>query len=102
MVICDLGVANLPPFVASSSCVDISFFNTWLITGRGRIPREVLPTVLIIELMINNRKRKSRATAQPLSLLLSDLRRLKTLFACLWMWNQGGFWETRDPAIHAC
>jgi hypothetical protein len=42
-------VANLPPLAASSSCVDMPFFNTWLIAGLARIARELFPTDVIIE-----------------------------------------------------
>jgi hypothetical protein len=42
-------VANLPPLVASSSCVDIPFFNTWLIAGLARMARELLPTDVTTE-----------------------------------------------------
>jgi hypothetical protein len=88
-------VANLPPLVASSSCVEIPFLRSSLNTGLRGIARELLPAEFMMEDMVDSKK-MNRTTAHDSDIFFIRVEEVENAMsgeACE---------ETRIAAIHAC
>jgi hypothetical protein len=62
---------DLPPFVASSSCVEMPFLKSWFKGGRlPRMERDVFPEDLIKAFIMENKEKKAIMIASPFEYLV--------------------------------